>query len=197
MSAGHYIMVNGHEIFGYCRYHHYMKSIVEIFLPSNSHMVEVGCFLGQSTALTASIILHSGKNIAFDAIDLFNITDYSDAPHEQEIKKYGGDFLEIFTTNLEKSKVRQAVNIIQASSIEASKKYKDNSLHFVMLDASHKTEDVIEDIKAWWPKLKNTGVLAGDDYDWNSVAKAVNTCFTKDEFDVWYDCVWQAQKKED
>jgi len=42
--------------------------------------------------------------------------------------------------------------------------FEDNSVDFVYLDADHKYESVKEEIKAWWPKIKLGGILAGHDY---------------------------------
>ncbi len=75
---------------------------------------------------------------------------------------------------MRKADVIDAINIVKASSLEAAATYADRSISFVMIDASHKYEDVIDDIKAWYPKVKLGGVISGDDYDWESVAKAVN-----------------------
>ena len=42
-----------------------------------------------------------------------------------------------------------------------------------MVDGAHEHEPVIEDISNWWPKLKPTGVMFGDDYFLESVKTAV------------------------
>ena len=42
--------------------------------------------------------------------------------------------------------------------------YENNSLDFVLIDASHKYIDVKEDIISWLPKVKKGGYLIGDDY---------------------------------
>ena len=65
------------------------------------------------------------------------------------------------------------------TSIEASKLYEDNSLDFVLIDAAHDYENVKEDIKHWFPKVKKGGVMAGDDYHytWPGVVKAADEAF--------------------
>jgi Methyltransferase domain len=49
-------------------------------------------------------------------------------------------------------------------SQEAVSSFADNSLDFVYIDANHEYQAVLEDIRAWFSKVKPGGVLAGHDY---------------------------------
>lgn len=42
--------------------------------------------------------------------------------------------------------------------------FKDNSLDFVYIDARHDRQGALEDITAYWPKVRSGGVMAGHDY---------------------------------
>jgi len=53
---------------------------------------------------------------------------------------------------------------IREYSHEAVKRFKDNTLDFVYIDANHEFESVIEDMEIWFPKLKLGGILSGHDY---------------------------------
>lgn len=55
--------------------------------------------------------------------------------------------------------------IIKARSVEASKQFENESLDLVYIDAAHDFESVCADIKAWYPKVKSGGILAGHDYE--------------------------------
>ena len=55
-------------------------------------------------------------------------------------------------------------NLIRASSLEAVDQFEDNSIDFVYLDGDHTYEAVSADIAAWWPKIKQGGILSGHDY---------------------------------
>ena len=173
---GHYISVNEHNIFGYSRYIDFYRDIVAD-AQDDALFVELGSFLGQSTAAMAAFIKASGKRIQLDAVDLFELSEFSDEPHFAVIAEHGGDFLAAFKNNLEQAKVLDAVNIVKSSSLEAANNYKDRSVSFLMIDASHKYQDVVDDIKAWYPKIKMGGIVSGDDFDWPEVASAVkDTC---------------------
>ena len=68
--------------------------------------------------------------------------------------------------------------LLVMQSVTASRFFPDNSLDFVFIDAAHDYESVKQDIKAWLPKVKKGGVIAGDDFStWPDVAKAVNEIF--------------------
>lgn len=173
---GHYVTVNNHNIFGYSRYIDLYNAVV-LDAKDGDLFVELGSFLGQSTAAMAHFIIQSKKHIRFDAVDLFELTEFSDEPHFKVIADHGGDFLAAFKSNMEKAEVASAVNPVKASSLEAASLYEDRSVSFLMIDASHKYEDVCDDIRAWYPKIKLGGIISGDDYDWEEVAKAVQDTF--------------------
>jgi hypothetical protein len=52
----------------------------------------------------------------------------------------------------------------RTTSVEAAANVPDASLDFVYLDARHDYESVIEDLVAWYPKVKPGGIFAGHDY---------------------------------
>lgn len=56
------------------------------------------------------------------------------------------------------------INFIRKESNEAVKLFDDNSLDWIYIDASHKYDNVLEDLENWYPKLKKGGLMSGDDY---------------------------------
>ena len=80
------------------------------------------------------------------------------------------------------------ITIIKDKSVNTSFKYEDNSIDFVFIDGGHDFEDVDADIKAWLPKVKSGGIIAGHDINWGGVARAVDHNFKNFEIDnlVWY-----------
>ena len=54
--------------------------------------------------------------------------------------------------------------IIKQFSKDAAQTFKDGVLDFVYIDANHEYKFVLEDIEVWTPKVRNGGIVSGDDY---------------------------------
>lgn len=144
-----------------------------------AHFVEVGVWKGRSTAYMAEHILHSKKRITFDVVDHFQGS--RELQNDPDVQ--GGCLYEVFQANV--AYVRDAIRYIVAKpSVRAARDYGDGALDWVFLDASHEAADVEADCAAWWPKVKHGGVLAGDDWPWESVQAGVMAYFNalKDDF---------------
>lgn len=122
--------------------------MVDIF-PSGSVFVEVGSHLGKSSSYMAVEIANSEKNIKFYTVDLWFEWD-------------DGCRFEMFMKNMKP--LRKFFKPLKMSSVDASKKFADNSIDFLFLDAGHEYEDIIADMSAWYPKVKKGGIIAGHDY---------------------------------
>ena len=159
-----------HEVYGFCDYVGLYRKAVEIF-PSGSHFVEVGSFLGKSAVFMAVEIINSGKRIKFDCIDhwIGSEEHYDDENVDTE------NLYEKFLENIQP--VKGIINPVRAESIVASKLYKTNSLDFIFIDASHDEPSVRKDLAYWYLRLKEDGMIAGDDIGSKGVANAVRWFF--------------------
>lgn len=142
--------------------------------------VEIGAFKGKSGAFAGVEILNSGKKITLNLVDHFKgNTEHLDVKstwYESELAQNPEYLFELCTKNLEP--VKDVVNIIRRSSVQAAKQFKANSLDFIFIDGSHDTVSVCLDIDTWYPKLKVGGIIAGHDYkSHREVEIAVNSRF--------------------
>lgn len=65
------------------------------------------------------------------------------------------------------------VHILRMSTSEAARFIGDGTLDFVFIDADHSYDAALADIKAWTPKVRAGGLIAGHDVNWPTVNRAV------------------------
>ena len=143
---------------------------------SSAHFVEVGSWMGCSSAYMAVEIANSGKAIRFDCVDTWAGSEEHRDPHSGV---FFGELLSnpdwLYSVFIENTKsVAEYLNPIRMESIKAAELYSDNTLDFVFIDASHEYENIKADIAAWYPKVKPGSFIGGHDYYWPGVFKAVN-----------------------
>jgi hypothetical protein len=49
-------------------------------------------------------------------------------------------------------------------TVACALQFPDNYFNFIYVDARHDYKGVLDDLRAWWPKLKMGGIFAGHDY---------------------------------
>lgn len=54
--------------------------------------------------------------------------------------------------------------IIRAFSVDAAKRFSEDELDFVYIDANHSYKATLEDLDAWYPKVRIGGLIAGHDF---------------------------------
>ena len=53
---------------------------------------------------------------------------------------------------------------VRAWSLDAVNNFENQTIDFLYLDANHSYEACIQDLTAWYPKVKKGGIFAGHDY---------------------------------
>ena len=76
----------------------------------------------------------------------------------------GQDRLDLFFQETRERMKPFNYQIIRDFSVNAAKRFEDESLDFVFIDAAHEYESVVEDIAAWAPKVRKGGIVSGHDY---------------------------------
>ena len=144
---------------------------------------------------------NTNRNVKFYSVDTWEGSDEEEhIKLIQELKLQGKTLFDEFQENIKSCGVDDVVIPIQSTSILAAEQFEDNSLDFVHIDASHEYEDVLNDIKSWYPKVKPGGMITGDDYLWPGVNKAVNEYFkdkaiTTPYYDTLGGIVWFHKKE--
>ena len=81
----------------------------------------------------------------------------------------------------------------QGSISDILRSLPDNYYDLIYIDADHFYESVIHDIKVSIPKLKTGGILAGHDYAFPNVSRAVCEIFPKENIKTFLDTSWSIQ----
>jgi predicted O-methyltransferase YrrM len=137
-------------------------------------IAEIGIYLGRATSIFNVEL--SNNNIDYDyyAIDHFlgSVEHQSGLVPNYDTAKRN---LEIFS---------KKIHFIPKESVVASSDFDDCFFDFIYIDGSHDYNSVTKDIQAWFPKLKNGGIIAGDDYHetWPEVVLAVDNFFGSKNF---------------
>jgi hypothetical protein len=152
-------------------------------------LVEVGAWLGRSTAFLAKTARASGKRIRIIVVDTFE-----GSPDEQHmvsaVADRGGSVRKIFERNMRLTGVWEYLEIYDTHSIDAAAAIPDGSCAFVFIDADHRYHAVRADIRAWRGKVRPAGILAGHDcYTYSSVYDAVRDEL-ENEFETTDENVW-------
>ena len=165
------------EIPGWFSYEELYTEVVDK-LPNNANIVEVGAWFGKSTNFMANKIKESGKNINFTTIDTFKGSPTEDI-HNNTLRVFDNDIYSEFMHSTILLDNQSNINVIKDTSVNAKDSFVNNSLDFIMIDAGHTYDDVKSDINAWYHKVKQGGIISGDDYvkEFKGVVDAVNEYF--------------------
>lgn len=119
-------------------------------------LVEVGSWMGRSTAFLAVEAANSGKSLMVYSVDTWlGCPVLKEAAAKSDV--YGA-FL------AKTARASSMIVPIREESEKAASRFADGSLAMVFLDAGHSYEAVRKDIWAWMPKVKPGGLLGGHDF---------------------------------
>lgn len=146
---------------GYTR--HILLDKIKSHLGEIDTAIEIGTWRGDFANLMCSK-LQPNKFYAVDPFALYE--GYTDKP---DVNEFGSQ------KNLDALAARVSARIstmlpegrsvlLREMSCDAVKQFDDNSVDVVYVDADHKYEPVLADIRAWYAKVKPGGILCGDDY---------------------------------
>jgi predicted O-methyltransferase YrrM len=152
-------------------------------MTADAKVVEVGSWLGRST-----VAIHDGlpEGARLWAVDTFAGDDDVRATFGDVDS---GDIRAQFDRNTAGC---EGLEVIQASSIDASASFDAESLDWVFIDADHSYASVLADIRAWGPKLRRGGLISGHDYGRAGVTDAVRMLFPASSVDVSAS-IWQSR----
>jgi len=116
---------------------------------------EIGAWTGMSTCCIGKIV--KGCHGTLTTIDNFG---GSNVTQENLLSKI--NVRKILEKNLKRFGVDDVVTILERNSDECDD-IPDNSIDFLFIDADHRYTQFKKDLKNWYPKIKQGGVISGHD----------------------------------
>ena len=146
---------------------------------ANGKAVEIGAYSGEGTIVLAKYF----KEVL--AVDPWlNGYDINDVASSQCPMKF------VLAKFHENTKELGNVNYSQSKSLDALEFVKDGELDLVYVDGDHRYEAVLADLKGWLPKLRAGGIMAGHDWSFKDVQKALAEVFLNKEAVIFQGDSW-------
>lgn len=166
-------------------------------VPDGGRIVEVGVFMGRSAAFLAHRLLELGKT----RVQLYLVDTWEDDGNWSVPdgwtgdRRWGGEYADAIAAKggpfsaflegmlLHARRELEFCRVLRCSSADASWAI-DTPLHAVFVDAAHDYDNALRDIRTWGPLVSADGILAGHDYPFSGVKRAVNESFAPGTFEV-------------
>ncbi len=179
-----------HEIYGWAspaRISQYVDFVKKI---KNGKIIEIGVY-GGASLLEICDICKDNQNIIF-GIDPWETNNYSNGNLLNEntnptLKEFHYHMLknrEMLEKIIKKEKYDRFVNLIVEKASEASKRFENETIDLIYIDGAHDYNSVYQDLKIWYPKIKRSGLIWGDDYNWQGVQSALHDFAKENQLSV-------------
>ena len=118
---------------------------------------QLGCEVGVERGRFAKILCNVIPGLKLYGVDPWEFTKgYREHIPQEELN----DFLKVAKGRMSSYNFQ----IVRDFSVNAAKRFNDETFDFVYIDAIHSYENVKEDILSWHPKVKKGGIISGHDY---------------------------------
>lgn len=178
------------NIEGHCDYYDLYQAMAEQ-LSDGDRIAELGVLWGRSAAYMCECLKSMNKKVTVYCVDLWDsvgVPQFNEENNEALTRIIGPDYMDRmlkdpnvmykkFLSNMQLSDNLHYITPIKLPTSEAHNFIQDAELSFCFIDADHTYEGVLADIQNWRKKVKPGGILAGHDFIWDGVNKAVRECF--------------------
>jgi len=162
-----------HKIPGWFNYAEMYDLAIEN-IPENGKFLEIGCFLGKSTNYLCTNLINAGR----EDVTVYGLDTFRGSSEHKFLDKItkDGSFYETTKQNLQYFIGRNQCHLIESRSDnqETIDRFEDKTFDVIMVDGAHEYDAVLEDIRNWWPKVKDGGIMLLDDMYMESVKQAAH-----------------------
>jgi hypothetical protein len=124
--------------------------------------VEVGTCWGGFAEFLAEFTPCS-KLFCVDPYKKFDALEYVDGLNTMTQEQMDEKYMSV-SERLQR-KYGEKITMIRKCSTDVAEMFEDNTLDFVYIDGNHMYTAVLDDLTAWYPKIRDGGILAGDDVE--------------------------------
>jgi predicted O-methyltransferase YrrM len=167
------------EMYGWYYDHPIFQQIISQLKPTK--IIEVGSLYGASAIHMANLTKALGLDAEILCIDTFlGAPEYWEEATMPQLKLRSGfpRFYEQFMVNVLKSGLQDVITPFPLVSTLAAQVLSSQKIQadLIYIDAAHTYREALADIRAFWPLVRQGGVMFGDDFDvtWPGVIRAVH-----------------------
>jgi len=77
-------------------------------------------------------------------------------------------------------------DLVRLPSVKAATQFDNESIDCIFIDGDHRYQPALDDLNAWYPIVKQGGILLGDDYWMKPVADAVNDFCRQNQLSLFF-----------
>lgn len=118
-------------------------------------ILEIGSWLGESTSVLADWAKINDAHI--------HCVDWFKGSPETNLDASQKDILSMFKKNMKELHNDSYISVHIGNSVEASSLFPDNYFDLIFIDADHRYQSVLSDIKSYRNKVKMQGIICGHD----------------------------------
>ena len=115
---------------------------------------------------------HRGTHVLCSFVDFTNARTFVEVGSQTRLQAFvlSQEFpsLDVWAIDITPASIelpsKRTFRDIVGKSVEVARDFRDETLCVVYVDASHEYDDVCDDLRVWWPKVRRGGILAGHDY---------------------------------
>ena len=169
----------------------------------NGEIAEVGVYGGASILSIVDICIQNGIIIhGIDPWEKISTFNGKKVPLDEKKKKQRSlkQRRKHLADVIEKYNYGDTIKLIQGFSTKVADRFVDNSLDLVFIDGDHSYDAVSNDLRAWWPKVKQgCGVMGGHDYSGpaSNITQAVDEFVKLHKLEAQFACfgnIWDITK---
>ena len=137
--------------------------------------VELGLFRGESFCTILQVCKNVKKLYGVDLwqpyVDTINSVNENDGMHVDAKSIDLARETALHFTHFSGESHR--AEILEMDSVEAADKFEDGSLDFIFMDSYISEEQIMRELRAWYPKIRPGGLFSGHDWHCQKVRNAV------------------------